>query len=232
MITIAIDGYSSTGKSTMARNLASSLGYRYIDTGAMYRAVTLYALDKGLIDENGLIDTPRLILALPTIDIDFKVMPDGTQHTMLNGVSVENKIRSMNVSRHVSSIAAISEVRSALVDCQRLLGNDGGVVMDGRDIGSVVFPNAGLKFFVTASPYIRARRRYDELVAKGTPVSFDEVYDNIVKRDTLDETRQVSPLVCVPDAIRIDNSDLSPIQQDDMLLSISRKRISEIEGEQ
>ena len=170
-IIIAIDGYSSSGKSTMARRLAAEIGYRYIDSGAMYRAVTLYALDNGIIGVDGKIDLDALRAALPSISIDFRPMPDGTQHTLLNGRDVETEIRQLRVSDNVSPIAAVKEVRAALTDMQRALGRDKAIVMDGRDIGTTVFPDAELKIFVNASAEMRARRRCLERSEKGEPVN-------------------------------------------------------------
>lgn len=213
-IIIAIDGYSSSGKSTMARRLAAKIGYRYIDSGAMYRAVTLYALDNGIIGPDGEIDRQRLAAALPSIKIDFKPMSDGSQHTLLNGRDVETEIRQLRVSDNVSPIAAIKEVRSALTDMQRSLGQDKGIVMDGRDIGTTVFPAAELKIFVTASAEMRARRRFLEMSDKGDPVNYEEVLANVVRRDHIDETREESPLRRADDAIDLDNSEMTIDEQD------------------
>lgn len=212
-IIIAIDGYSSSGKSTMARRLAAEIGYRYIDSGAMYRAVTLYALDHGMISADGEIDAAALSAALPRIEIDFKPMPDGTQHTMLNGVDVETEIRQIRVSNNVSPIAALPDVRRALTDMQRAMGERKGIVMDGRDIGSTVFPTAELKIFVNASAETRARRRFLEMTAKGEPVNYEEVLANVVRRDHIDETRSESPLCRADDAIDLDNGDMNVDEQ-------------------
>lgn len=212
-IIIAIDGYSSSGKSTMARRLAAEIGYRYIDSGAMYRAVTLYALDHGMIGVDGAIDTAALSAVLPQINIDFKPMPDGTQHTMLNGVDVETEIRQLRVSNNVSPIAALPDVRRALTDMQRAMGERKGIVMDGRDIGSTVFPTAELKIFVNASAETRARRRFLEMTSKGEPVNYEEVLANVVRRDHIDETRSESPLRRADDAIDLDNGDMTLDEQ-------------------
>lgn len=217
-IIIAIDGYSSSGKSTMAKRLASQIGYRYIDTGAMYRAVTLHALDNGLIDAAGAVNLDRLRDVLNSLSIDFAPQPDGTQHTLLNGADVEREIRTLRVSNQVSTIAAIPFVRHALVAVQQSLGRDKGIVMDGRDIGTTVFPNAELKVFVTASPETRAQRRFSELVDKGMPASYEEVLANVIHRDHIDETREESPLRRADDALLLDNSRISVEEQDKWLM--------------
>lgn len=222
MITIAIDGYSSTGKSTMARQLASNIGYKYIDSGAMYRAVALYALQHGIIDD-GVINKDRLIESIDVIRISFRVNSDGSQTTLLNGNDVETAIREMAVSQVVSKVAAIAEVRNAMVMQQRLMGENGGIVMDGRDIGTTVFPDAELKIFVTATPEIRARRRYDELIKKGESVEYAEVLKNVKERDFLDETREISPLRKAPDAILMDNSEMTLGEQNDYLLQLFKQ---------
>ena len=216
-ITVAIDGYSSTGKSTMAKWLAAEVGYRYIYSGAMYRAVTLYAMRNRLIDNNRNVDQVRLTEALTSIRIDF--CRDGNkQKTLLNGENVENEIRMMDVSSNVSVIAAIPEVRHRLVALQRELGKDGGIVMDGRDIGTTVFPDAQLKVFVTSSAEVRAERRYKELLEKGEKVAYEDVLANVVERDHIDETRDESPLRKADDALLIDNSHLSREEQNQWLL--------------
>lgn len=217
-IIIAIDGYSSSGKSTMARRLAKTVGYRYIDSGAMYRAVTLFALEGGLIDAGGNPDAASITAALPHINIDFELQPDGSQHTMLNGVDVEREIRRLRVSNAVSPVSAIPEVRHALVAMQKALGASRGIVMDGRDIGTVVFPDAELKIFVDASAETRARRRFQEMVDKGQAVTYQDVLANVVHRDHIDSTRAESPLRCADDAIRLDNSDMTIDEQDAWLL--------------
>lgn len=217
-IIIAIDGYSSTGKSTMARALASRIGYRYIDSGAMYRAVTLYALRHGLIREDGTVDVEALSLALPSIQIDFEVKPDGSQHTLLCGEDVETEIRGLEVSGAVSHIAAVLQVRHALVALQQTLGESKGIVMDGRDIGTTVFPHAELKIFVEASAETRARRRYDELRGKGQEVDYEAVLANVVERDRIDTTRAESPLRKAEDAVVLDNSTMSIPSQNEWLM--------------
>ena len=208
-ITIAIDGYSSCGKSTMAKDLAREVGYIYIDSGAMYRTVTLYCLENQLFTEEG-IDTTKLEAALPDIHISFQLNPD-TQRpmTFLNGENVEDRIRTMEVSSHVSPVAALPFVREALVKQQQDMGKEKGIVMDGRDIGTAVFPEAELKIFVVASAEIRAQRRYDELKAKGQEASYDEILANVKERDYIDQNREVSPLRQADDAILLDNSNLT-----------------------
>lgn len=212
-ITIAIDGYSSCGKSTMAKDLAREIGYIYIDSGAMYRAVTLYCLDNNLFTEEG-IDTESLKKAMPDIRISFLLDKD-TQRpvTCLNGQPVEDRIRSMEVSSRVSPVAALDFVREALVKQQQEMGKAKGIVMDGRDIGTVVFPDAELKIFVTASAEIRAQRRYDELKAKGQDASYEDILNNVKERDYIDQNRAVSPLRQAEDAILLDNSQLTIEEQ-------------------
>lgn len=213
-ITIAIDGYSSCGKSTMAKALAKQLGYIFIDSGAMYRGVTLYCMRHQLIDENGHPNYSAIVKALPLISISFDFNPTtSTFDLMLNDENVEALIRMPDVAAHVSSIAAIKEVREKLVEEQRKMGKNGGIVMDGRDIGSVVFPNAELKLFVTAKPEIRAQRRLTELQAKKVDTTFEEVLANLQERDHVDSTRSESPLVKTSDALEIDTSDLTPATQ-------------------
>ena len=212
-ITIAIDGYSSCGKSTMAKDLAREVGYIYIDSGAMYRAVTLYCLENQLFTEEG-IDTIRLEAAMPGIQISFLLNPEtGRPMTFLNGANVEDRIRTMEVSNHVSPVAALPFVREALVKLQQEMGKEKGIVMDGRDIGTAVFPDAELKIFVTASAEIRAQRRYDELQAKGQEASFDEILANVKERDYIDQNREVSPLRQADDALLLDNSNLTIEEQ-------------------
>ena len=211
-ITIAIDGFSSTGKSTIAKRLASALGYIYVDTGAMYRAVTLFAINEGFIGENE--DIPGLLRHLNQIELKF--VPNNVldrAEMYLNGENVEKEIRTMKVSRQVSKIAAIAEVRELLVAMQQKMGEDKGLVMDGRDIGTVVFPDAELKLFMTASPDARATRRYKELLERGEEVTYDEVLKNVEERDRIDSTREVSPLKKAEDAIEFDNSDMGLEEQ-------------------
>lgn len=221
LITIAIDGFSSSGKSTMAKVLAKNIGYAYIDTGAMYRAVTLYCLDNGLIEGDS-VDTTRLEKAISSINISFSVNPEtGASQTMLNGKNVEHEIRDMRVSGKVSIVAAIPFVRRALVKQQQKMGESKGIVMDGRDIGTVVFPDAEMKVYVDASPETRAKRRFDELKAKGDDsVTYEEVLENVKYRDHLDRTREESPLRKADDAIVLDNSLMTPDEQNQWLLNL------------
>ena len=226
-ITIAIDGHSSCGKSTMAKDLAREVGYVYVDTGAMYRSVTLYALRKGLFLEDGNIDTAALEQEMPNISISFKFNPEtGRPDTYLNGECVEQEIRSLEVSNHVSPVAAIPFVRTAMVAQQQQMGKDKGVVMDGRDIGTTVFPDAELKVFVTASARVRAQRRFDELKAKGMPADFDDILKNVKERDYIDSHREVSPLSKADDAIELDNSNMTIPEQKEWLLERFRERIA------
>lgn len=213
-IIIALDGFSSSGKSTMAKALARRIGYRYVDTGAMYRAVTLWAMEHSLVDTGGNVNAEALAEALPSIEIGFTIMPDGTQHTTLGGADVERRIRSMEVSSNVSAVAAIPAVRHALVAMQQAFGKEKGIVMDGRDIGTTVFPDAELKIFLNASAQTRARRRWNELRAKGKEVTFEEVLENVEKRDHIDRTRRESPLRRADDAIDLDNSSMTIEEQD------------------
>ena len=217
-ITIAIDGHSSCGKSTMAKDLAREVGYVYVDTGAMYRSVTLYALRHGLFLEDGSVKTAELEAEMPNIQISFKFNPEaGRPDTYLNGECVEKEIRSLEVSNHVSPIAAIPFVRTAMVAQQQQMGKDKGVVMDGRDIGTTVFPDAELKIFVTASAQVRAQRRFDELKAK--PADFDDILKNVEERDYIDSHREVSPLRQADDAILLDNSNMTIPEQKEWLLA-------------
>jgi len=212
-ITIAIDGYSSTGKSTVAKKLAKALGYIYVDTGAMYRAITLFAIEHGFIGKDRQ-NTAGLVRLLPNVRLDFKFNDElGYSEMYMNGRNVEKEIRTMEVSRQVSQVAAISEVRQKLVDMQKKMGKDKGIVMDGRDIGTVVFPDAELKLFLSASPDTRARRRYKELIDRGDKVTFEEVLKNVTQRDTIDSTREDSPLKKASEAIEIDNSDMGIEEQ-------------------
>ena len=216
-ITIAIDGFSSCGKSTMAKDLAREVGYIYIDSGAMYRAVTLYSIENGIFDGD-VIDTEKLKKAIKDIQISFRPNPKtGRPDTYLNGVNVENKIRTMGVSSKVSPISALDFVREAMVAQQQAMGKEKGIVMDGRDIGTTVFPDAELKIFVTATPEIRAQRRFDELKARGQEGSFEEILENVKQRDYIDQHREVSPLRKADDALLLDNSNLSIEQQKEWL---------------
>ena len=210
-INIALDGYSSCGKSTIAKRLARSLGYTYVDTGAMYRGVTLYVLREGLFSgEEPMVE--EIIRRLPRIEMRFAIYPDG-QHLLLNGEDVEREIRGMEVSEHVSPIATIPEVRAALTRQQQDMAREKGVVMDGRDVGTTILPDAELKIFVTARPEVRARRRFDELTAKGQAVTYDSVLTNVRERDRIDSGRTVSPLRQAEDALVLDNSDMTLDQQ-------------------
>ena len=216
-ITIAIDGHSSCGKSTMAKDLAREVGYVYVDTGAMYRAVTLYALRHDLFGADGSIKEAELESAMPAIVIDQRLV-DGRTTTFLNGEDVEREIRSLEVSNHVSPVAALPFVRTALVAQQQRMGEDGGIVMDGRDIGTTVFPNAELKIFVTASAEVRAQRRYDELKQKGMEADYDDILKNVLERDYIDSHRDVSPLRQADDALLLDNSAMTIEEQKQWLL--------------
>lgn len=212
-IIIAIDGFSSCGKSTFAKAIAARLGYIFIDTGAMYRAVTLYAAENGAIS-SGMVDEEKVTALLDRISIDFRFNPKrGASDIYVDGTLVEGKIRTIEISNCVSAVSSIAEVRRKLVAMQQAMGRAKGVVMDGRDIGTVVFPDAELKIFMTADPKVRAERRYEELQAKGDTVSFDEVYDNVVKRDHADMTRAISPLRQADDAVVLDNSHMSVDEQ-------------------
>lgn len=226
-ITIAIDGYSSTGKSTIAKRLASTLKYIYVDTGAMYRAVTLFALQEGVIDEKGELDEDALVKKLS--DIHLKFVPNkqtGRSDMFLNDENVEQEIRTMRVSGYVSRVAAIREVREKLVKIQQEMGKDRGIVMDGRDIGTVVFPDAELKLFMTASPETRAARRYKELLDKGEDVAYAEVLRNVEERDRIDSTRTISPLTKAKDAIEFDNSDMGLEEQFERIYDFSQRVIA------
>ena len=218
-ITIAIDGHSSCGKSTMAKELAHKLGYIYVDTGAMYRTVTLYAMRNNLFTADGEVKTDELQKSMNNIKVSFRINEEtGRPDACLNDECVENIIRSIEVSNHVSKIAAIPFVREAMVEQQRRMGAEKGIVMDGRDIGTTVFPDAELKIFVTASAKVRAQRRYDELQQKGMPADFDEILKNVEERDYIDSHREVSPLRQAEDAILLDNSNLTIPQQNEWLI--------------
>ncbi|MDD7317682.1 MAG: (d)CMP kinase [Prevotella sp.] len=218
-ITIAIDGHSSCGKSTMAKDLARAIGYVYVDTGAMYRAVTLFALRNNLFTPDGEIDSESLHARMKEVEISFAFNEKtGRPDTYLNGVLVENEIRTMQVSSRVSTVSALPFVREALVAQQQRMGLEKGIVMDGRDIGTVVFPDAELKIFVTASPEVRAQRRYDELKAKGEEADYAEILDNVQRRDYLDSHREVSPLRKADDALVLDNSRMTIAEQNKWLM--------------
>ncbi len=217
-ITIAIDGFSSTGKSTIAKELAKKLNYTYVDTGAMYRAVTLFAIENGIIKET--LNKEKLVENLSKIILSFE-----GKDICLNGKNVECQIRTLEVANWVSEVATISEVRALLVEQQQAFGINGGVVMDGRDIGTVVFPNAELKLFITADAEIRAKRRYDEMISKGENPSFEDVLKNIETRDATDMNRKDSPLKKAEDAIEIDNSNLTPKEQFDKIYQLAVDKI-------
>lgn len=213
-IVIAIDGFSSCGKSTMAKDLAREVGYIYVDTGAMYRAVTLFAMRNDVFDAEGNIDETRLKALLPDVKLTFQLNNETKlPEVCLNGENVERYIRTLEVSQHVSPIAALPFVREKLVEQQQAMGNEKGIVMDGRDIGTVVFPNAELKIFVTASAEIRAQRRFKELETKGMPADFDEILQNVEQRDYIDTHRETSPLRQADDALVLDNSHLTIAEQ-------------------
>ena len=225
-ITIAIDGFSSCGKSTMAKDLAKKLGYVYVDTGAMYRAVTLYAMRNGLFNADGSVKTADLERRMNKINITFKLNKTAERpDTYLNNELVENDIRTLEVSNHVSQIAAVPFVREAMVAQQQRMGKDKGVVMDGRDIGTTVFPEAELKVFVTASAEVRAQRRYDELKEKGMPADFNDILKNVQERDYIDSHREVSPLRKAPDAIELDNSHMTIAEQSAWLMELVKQKI-------
>ncbi len=226
-ITIAIDGFSSCGKSTMSKELAKRIGYVYVDTGAMYRGVTLYCLRNNMIKGNE-VDEEALKAEIDNISITFGIDEAGTQYLMLNGENVEKEIRGMEVSGKVSIVAAVPLVREAMVALQRKMGDSKGIVMDGRDIGTTVFPDAEMKIFVTASPQIRAQRRLDEMRSKGNnEVTFEEVLFNVEERDRIDQTRAVSPLRKADDALVLDNSNMSLAEQDEWLMNEFQKRVAE-----
>lgn len=227
-IVIAIDGYSSCGKSTMAKDLAREVGYIYVDTGAMYRAVTLFAMRNGVFDAEGNIDEARLKALLPDVKLTFKLNSETKLPELcLNGECVERDIRTLEVSQHVSPIAALPFVREKLVEQQQAMGKEKGIVMDGRDIGTVVFPDAELKIFVTASAEIRAQRRFKELEAKGMPTNFDEILQNVEQRDYIDTHRETSPLRQADDALVLDNSHLTIADQKVWLMEKFNERTQE-----
>ena len=227
-IIIAIDRHSSCGKSTMAKDLAKAIGYIYVDTGAMYRAVTLYALRHGMISLEGEVDSAALETSMDDINISFKLNSETKRpDTWLNGACVEQEIRTMEVSNNVSAVSALGFVREAMVRQQQAMGQEKGIVMDGRDIGTVVFPQAELKVFVTASAEVRAQRRYDELVRKGTPAPYEEVLENVLQRDYADSHREISPLRKADDAITLDNSEMTIEQQNEWLLQRYHETVGE-----
>lgn len=224
-ITIAIDGFSSTGKSTLAKQLAKHLGYVYVDTGAMYRAVTLHAMENGFISED-YFNKEGLVDSLADISLQFLFNPElGYAEIYLDEENVESRIRTLKVSNLVSRVAEVSEIRAKLVEQQKHMGENKGVVMDGRDIGTVVFPNAELKLFMTASPETRAHRRFDELIQKGEDVTYEDVLKNVEDRDYIDSHRKDSPLVKAEDAVEIDNSHLSIQEQFDKVLSLVQEHV-------
>ena len=226
-ITIAIDGYSSCGKSTMAKDLAREIGYVYVDSGAMYRAVALYALDNGII-KDGKIDEECLKGEMKNIEISFQFNPErGRPDTYLNGIRVEDRIRTLEVSNHVSPVAALGFVREEMVRQQQRMGQEGGIIMDGRDIGTTVFPNAELKIFVTASAEIRAQRRYDELTAKGEACNMKEILKNVEERDYIDTHREISPLRQADDALVLDNSHLTIDEQKQWLMRAYQQAVKD-----
>lgn len=225
-VTVAIDGYSSCGKSTLAKEIAKNLNYRYVDSGAMYRAVTLYLINQGILKDGNYLKK-AVLDALPLINIDFVFNKDkGISETFLNSTNVEKDIRTLFISKQVSPISAIEEVRTKLVDLQQQMGTKGAVVMDGRDIGTVVFPKAEVKLFMTADPDVRAKRRLLELEGNGQKSTFDEVKDNLTKRDYIDMNREVSPLRQADDAIVIDNSEITREEQLEIALNIIKEKIN------
>ena len=225
-ITIAIDGYSSCGKSTMAKALAKQLGYVYVDSGAMYRAITLHCIRNGWVSKTHL-DQGQIIASLTDVSISFSFNEDeGRSRTLLNGEDVEEEIRTMAVSELVSQVSVIREVRSFMQNIQHAMGQNGGVVMDGRDIGTAVFPNAELKIFMTADPMIRAQRRFDEILAKGQSITIDEVRSNLEARDHEDTHRKENPLVQANDAFVLDNSNIDRDQQLEMAVEMAKEKIS------
>ena len=225
-IVIAIDGHSSCGKSTMAKALARRIGYVYVDTGAMYRAVTLFALRHGMIDAEGRVDEQTLEASMDQVKVSFTLNAETRiPETCLNGENVEHDIRGMEVSAHVSAIAALPFVRRVMEAQQKAMGRDKGIVMDGRDVGTVLFPDAELKIFVTATAEVRARRRYNELKAKGMDADYDEILKNVQQRDYIDSHREVSPLRKADDALELDNSNITLQQQDEWLMQRYLERV-------
>ena len=227
-LNIAVDGHSSSGKSTLAQQVARALHYVYIDTGAMYRAATLFAMKERLVSSTE-VDTKALELALDRMYLQFRFNPGtGVSEIHLNGTNVEREIRTMEVAKRVSLVAAVPAVRKKLVTLQQRMAEDGGVIMDGRDIGTVVLPDADVKFFLTASPKVRAQRRFDELQAAGKETTYEEVLENLLLRDRIDSTRATAPLRQADDAIVLDNSDLTLDEQFDFMLTTVRKKIEAI----
>ena len=227
-ITIAFDGYSSCGKSTMAKDLAKKIGYVYVETGAMYRAGTLFALRNNLFEADGTVKTDELEARMDEISITFQFNPETQKpDTYLNGELVEKEIRSLEVSNHVSPIAAVPFVRTAMVAQQQAMGQEGGIVMDGRDIGTTVFPNAELKIFVTATAEVRAQRRYDELVSKGMPEPYEDILKNVLERDYIDTHREVSPLRQADDALLLDNSNMTIPEQNAWVMARYEEAVAE-----
>lgn len=225
-LVVAIDGHSSCGKSTMAKDLAREVGYIYVDTGAMYRAVTLFCMRNKLFDAEGNVLVDALEAAMPQVSVTFRLNEEtGKPDTYLNGERVEDTIRSLEVSDNVSKVAAIPFVREAMVEQQRLMGREKGIVMDGRDIGTTVFPDADLKVFVTASPEVRAQRRYDELKAKGMPADYDDILKNVQERDYMDSNRAISPLRKAEDALLLDNSGMTIAEQKAWLMDKFNKAL-------
>ncbi|MBQ3636343.1 MAG: (d)CMP kinase [Bacteroidales bacterium] len=223
-IIIAVDGHSSCGKSTLSKEVAKKIGIGYVDTGAMYRSVTLYGMRKGIVSDDEL-RTEELVSRLGEISISFKFDQEkGRNTTYLNGENVEDEIRTIEVSRNVSKVSAIKEVRAKLTDWQRHAADEGSVIMDGRDIGTVVFPQADLKIFMTATAEVRAQRRYDELIGKGEQANYEEVLANVKERDEIDSTREVSPLRKADDALLLDNSNLSREEQYDVVIGWLKER--------
>lgn len=227
-IVIAIDGHSSCGKSTMAKELAKKVGYIYVDTGAMYRAVALYCMRNSMLDAEGNVLADKLKEAMPQVNVSFRLNEEtGRPDTYLNGERVEDIIRSIEVSNNVSKVAAIPFVREAMVEQQRAMGREKGIVMDGRDIGTTVFPQAELKIFVTASAEVRAQRRYDELKKKGMPADYEEILKNVQERDYIDSHREVSPLRKADDALYLDNSNMTIDEQNEWLMDNFNKAVGE-----
>ncbi len=227
-LVIAIDGHSSGGKSSYAKTIAKELGITYVDSGAMYRAVTLYAMENNLI-RDGIIDEQEIVRQLDSISIEIIFNPEKARYeTWMNGKNIEDDIRTVTVSSYVSPVSKIREIRETLVDLQREMARDKGVVMDGRDIGTVVFPDADIKIYLTAKPEIRAQRRYDELKEKGMDASYDEIHENIMDRDHQDSTRDISPLKKAEDAIELDNSSMTPEEQMVWFMDLLEKKFGDL----